>query len=289
MARSNDRLTVTMFLAGLFHLIVILGVTFAAPPSDTSEVPTLEVLLVDNSLPDSAENERASYLSDRTQQGAGNATDGRTRQPGPGSAPETAPGEKTPAPDASRREFDPDGNLIVTRGGATQFVADPADMALPPLPRELEAGIPTPYSGRDGDAALALKGPEQRDLLVTPSTRASDVATYLEGWKRRIEQVGTLNFPNEARRRHLSGNPLVLVVLASNGGLVRADVRRSSGHAELDQAALDILRLATPFESFPPELALRYDVLRFSYEWEFVAGELAGSSVALPAEPIDPE
>jgi protein TonB len=109
------------------------------------------------------------------------------------------------------------------------------------------------------------------------------VAVYLDAWKRRIEQVGTLNFPNEARRRHLSGNPLVLVVLASNGGLVRADVRRSSGHAELDQAALDILKLATPFEAFPQELAVRYDVLRFSYEWEFVAGRLTGSAVELPA------
>lgn len=289
MSQQNDRLTVTMFLAGLFHLIVILGVTFAPPPSDTSEVPTLEVLLVDNALPDSAENERASYLSDRTQQGSGNAADGRTRQPGSGSAPASAPGEKAPAPDLSRQSFDEDGNLIVTRARATRFVADPADMALPPLPEELEAGIPSPFSGLDPDAALALKGRERRELLVTPSTRASDVAIYLDGWKRRIEQVGTLNFPNEARRRHLSGNPLVLVVLASNGGLVRADIRRSSGHAELDQAALDILRLATPFESFPAELSTRYDVLRFSYEWEFIAGQLAGSTVELPADDAVPD
>jgi protein TonB len=289
MAQSNDRLTVTMFLAGLFHLIVILGVTFAPPPSDTSEVPTLEVLLVDNSLPDSAENKRASYLSDRTQQGSGNAADGRTRQPGAGSAPANTPGEKSPAPEVSQPSYDEDGNVIATRAAATRFVANPADMALPPLPEELEAGIPTPFSGPDPNAALALKGTERRELLVTPSTRASDVATYLDGWKRRIEQVGTLNFPNEARRQHLSGNPLVLVVLASNGGLVRADIRRSSGHAELDQAALDILKLATPFESFPAELSRRYDVLRFSYEWEFVAGQLAGSSVELPADGAVPE
>ncbi len=289
MSQSNDRLTVTMFLAGLFHLIVILGVTFAPPPSATSEVPTLEVLLVDNSLPDSAENEHASYLSDRTQQGSGNASDGRTRQPGSGSAPESAPGEKTPAPDAARPSYDEDGNVIVTRAGATHFVADPADMALPPLREERQAGIQTPFSGLDPAAALALKGRERRELLVTPSTRASEVATYLDGWKRRIEQVGTLNFPNEARRRHLSGNPLVLVVLASNGGLVRADIRRSSGHSELDQAALDILKLATPFESFPPDLSARYDVLRFSYEWEFVAGELAGSSLEVPVDGAVPE
>ena len=289
MSQSKDRLTVTMFLAGFFHLIVILGVSFAPPPSDTSEVPTLEVLLIDNSLPDSAENRRASYLSERTQQGSGNASDGRTRQPGSGAAPEDSPGEDTLVPESAPQAFDEDGNLIVTRGRTTRFVADPADMALPPLPQELEAGIPTPFSGPDAGVALALKGRERRELLVTPSTRASDVAVYLDAWKRRIEQVGTLNFPNEARRRHLSGNPLVLVVLASNGGLVRADVRRSSGHSELDQAAMDILKLATPFEAFPAELAARYDVLRFSYEWEFVAGRLTGSAVELPGPDAGPE
>lgn len=285
MSQSNDRLTVTVFLAGLFHLIVILGVTFAPPVSDPSIVPTLEVLLIDNSLPESAANDRASYLAARTQQGSGNAADGRTREPGSGVAPEDAPGESEPG-----REPVPDreagGNLLTSADRATRFVSDPVRTV---LPKALDAGIPTPFAGADPNAALALKGRERRELLVTPSTRASDVAVYLDAWKRRIEQVGTLNFPNEARRRHLSGNPLVLVVLASNGGLVRADVRRSSGHAELDQAAMDILKLATPFEAFPQELAARYDVLRFSYEWEFVAGRLTGSAVELPAGAGSPE
>jgi hypothetical protein len=42
---------------------------------------------------------------------------------------------------------------------------------------------------------------------------------------------------------------------------------------------MDILKLATPFEAFPEDLAARYDVLRFAYEWRFVSGRLAGSSV----------
>lgn len=286
MSQSSDRLTVTVFLAGLFHLIVILGVTFAPPVSDPSIVPTLEVLLVDSSLPESAANDRASYLAARTQQGSGNAADGRTREPGAGAAPADARGETAPGREPAPEDRATDENLLASAGRASRHAPDPVRA---PLPEALDAGIPTPFAGADPDAALALKGRERRQLLVTPSTRASDVAVYLDAWKRRIEQVGTLNFPNEARRRHLSGNPLVLVVLASNGGLVRADVRRSSGHAELDQAALDILKLATPFEAFPQELAARYDVLRFSYEWEFVAGRLTGSAVEVPAGAAGPE
>jgi protein TonB len=63
---------------------------------------------------------------------------------------------------------------------------------------------------------------------------------------------------------------------------VRADVRGSSGHGELDRAAMDILKLATPFEPFPPALAARHDVLRFAYEWQFVGGRLEGSAVEVP-------
>ena len=126
-------------------------------------------------------------------------------------------------------------------------------------------------------------GAPRRELVVTPNTRTSEVAVYLDAWKRRIEQVGTVNFPNAARRSKLSGNPVIEVVLASSGGLVRADVRRTSGYGELDRAAIDILKLATPFEAFPEELAARHDVLRFAYEWQFVGGRLAGSAVEIPA------
>ena len=150
------------------------------------------------------------------------------------------------------------------------------------LPLETFAGTSSPFAGSDTDAELQLKGAPRRELLVTPNTRLSEVALYLDAWKRRIEQVGTVNFPNAARRSKLSGNPVVEVVLASSGGLVRADVRRSSGYGELDRAAMDILKLATPFEAFPEELAAKYEVLRFSYEWRFVGGRLAGSSVEAP-------
>jgi protein TonB len=286
MAQSKDRLTITLFLAGAFHLIVILGVTFAAPAADQPVVPTLEVLLVNNALPESAQNDRASYLAERTQQGSGNSASDSTRLPGAGNAPEDARGdlEGGAVPALPPDTVGGDGEVLTGRDGTPRFTARAADAAAPaPAPRQALAGQPSPFAGSDDAAELELKGAERRELLVTPSTRTSDVAVYLDAWKRRIEQVGTLNFPNEARRRRLSGNPVIEVVLASNGGLVRAVVRRTSGHGELDRAAMDILKLATPFEAFPPELSARHDVVRFAYEWQFVGGRLAGSAVELPA------
>lgn len=287
---SSDRLTVTLFLAGVFHLIVILGISFAPPAADFGPVPTLEVLLVNNPLPDASRNERADYLAERTQQGSGNSPDGKTRQPQAGSAPDTLPGApeggaELPVPEGRVRG---DGELLTSRGGKPRFAAAAADAdAAALLPRETIAGASFPFAGSDADAELQLKGATRRELVVTPNTRSSEVAVYLDAWKRRIEQVGTVNFPNAARRSKLSGNPVIEVVLAAGGGLVRADVRRSSGHGELDRAAMDILRLAAPFEPFPENLASRHDVLRFAYEWQFVGGRLAGSAVEVPASGTD--
>ncbi len=290
-AGSGDRLTVTLFLAGVFHLILILGISFAPPVASQGDVPTLEVLLVSNALPDSSLNQDADYLAERTQRGSGNSADGQTRRPAAGEGPMAMQGMPEGGLEARQPEgsVGGEGRLLTGRGGKPRFIADSADANAAPAsqPRETFAGSSSPFAGSDEDALLTLKGRPRRELVVTPNTRTSEVAVYLDAWKRRIEQVGTVNFPNSVRRSKLSGNPVIEVVLASSGGLVRADVRRSSGHGELDRAAMDILKLATPFEAFPEELAVRHDVLRFAYEWQFVGGRLAGSAVEIPATTPD--
>jgi protein TonB len=72
------------------------------------------------------------------------------------------------------------------------------------------------------------------------------------------------------------------VGIGVDGKLDRAVIRRSSGNAELDQAALEILKLSSPFDPFPPELARQYKVLRFAYEWQFSGGRAASGTVSVP-------
>jgi protein TonB len=61
-------------------------------------------------------------------------------------------------------------------------------------------------------------------------------------------------------------------------------VQRSSGAGALDEAALTILKLASPFEPFPAELSAVYSQLRFAYQWDFVSGALRSGAVTVSAD-----
>jgi protein TonB len=115
---------------------------------------------------------------------------------------------------------------------------------------------------------------------VTPDTRAATLAPYLDGWRRKVERIGTINYPTVARTLGVKASPVVEVGIAANGTLDKAIIRQSSGYPDLDNAALQILKLASPFDPFPPELAHEYRVLRFSYEWQFVGGRMRGGAVS---------
>ena len=285
----DDRLLVMLFLVALFHLIVILGVSFAASPArDSGAVHSLDVLLVSDALPESRRNDEAMYLAQRTQLGAGNARDlSRPQLPTASDAPVDLPGEI----DGQSLQQDyagPTGgdlSAIASTGASSRlrYEADAARAAAQAgdVSRQLVAGTITTLPASSDDAELRLKGPPRRELIVTASTRTSDVAVYLDAWRNKVERIGTLNFPNQARRRAMSGNPVVEVALTSDGRLAEVKLRRSSGFPELDKAAVDILRLAAPFEPFSRELAARHDALRFAHEWQFVRGQVTGSAVSV--------
>jgi protein TonB len=123
--------------------------------------------------------------------------------------------------------------------------------------------------------APVVRSENLRERVLTASTRQTLFADYLVSWKEKVERVGTLNFPDAARRLGLEGSPVLEVAIASDGTLQSVKVVESSGQPALDEAAERILRLASPFDPFPRDLRHSYDVLRFSYEWRFIKGQMA--------------
>jgi periplasmic protein TonB len=287
-APVRDRFVAMLLLVALLHAIVLLGVSFTDGASRFSDTPQLDVMLVTNEVPEARNNERAAYLAQRTQLGAGN-TDAQ-RFASPASRGALASPQRSGAGHESASHHDSDAaerQLLATSGDTAdiRYIGQAAVLDggnnLPLLLGDTEG---EPRSGRGDSVELLLRGKADAQHWVTPDTQASRLAPYLAAWKRKVERVGTLNFPAVARSSGLTGSPVLEVQIAANGRLIQAGVRRSSGFGALDQAAMAILKLASPFDPFPPDLAADYARLRFAYQWDFVAGALQTGDVTASSD-----
>ncbi|NJD31256.1 MAG: energy transducer TonB [Gammaproteobacteria bacterium] len=282
--RPEDRLATAIFIAALVHGLIILGVKFSAPAANENPLPTLEVLLVPEGPPE-ADNPKASYIAQRSQHGSGTARDRKRTSLPEASASllenQGQPGGDSLTPDASTETVG--GTQLLssrsTEAHRTTSGAETQQATAAAVPMEAKPLQQIGANATAADASLHLRGDPSTDDRLLADTRESIIASYLDGWKRRIERVGTLNFPNEACRRGLSGNPVLEVAIRADGGLEQVVVRRSSGHRELDNAALGIVRLASPFDPFPSAMRERYPVLRFAYEWQFLKGQVEEGAV----------
>lgn len=272
---SRDRLTTMLVLAAMLHGMVILGVSFTAPGGADGPVDRgMEVLLVSDELPEARQNPTATYLSQRTQTGSGNTQERRAAR-----LPAQARPESAPAPAQRDPREAADGEQIL----ASNAAAGGTPIQILPLSAQLagEEGQPS-EAQRAGDDELVLRGLSRDELYLAADTRASRLAPYLDAWRRRVERVGTINYPSAAQREGLKGNPVIEITLQRDGRLRSARIQRSSGKAQIDAAALDILRLASPFDPFPPELARDFRTLRFAYEWRFEGGQASPGTVTVP-------
>lgn len=283
--RPEDRLATAVFVAALLHGLLILGVRFSGPAADDGSLPTLEVLLVPEG-PAEAPNPGAAYIAERSQHGSGTGVDTqRTSLPEAMDAGQEGaqPDDGFAAPQDPAEAADGRSPILTSRQlAARRTVAGEAATEVAPAAASPGAPLAIPPVSLNAAAAeerLHLRGKPSADGQLRADTRESAIARYLDGWKRRIERVGTLNFPNEARRREMSGNPVIEVVIHADGTLAAVIVRRSSGHRELDDAAVAIVRLAAPFDPFPAAMRERYPVLRFAYEWQFLNGRLGSGAV----------
>jgi protein TonB len=284
---ANDRMLTTCFVAALLHGIIILGVSFSSTSSKSGDegAPGLEVVLVNDRAPSVASNPNARYLSQRSQLGSGNTLK-RERSLIPKSSLMAVDRLGVPSGEGldSRRAGADTGaeDLVATHSPSQKifyFASATAVKESSELPLLLEKRPDLAMTPNDDGIELRLRGEAKHELWIAADTRESDVAVYLDSWRRKIERVGTMNFPNAARREKLSGTPVVEVTIGADGKLLQTLVRRSSGHAEIDEAAMRILKLAAPFDPFPSELSAKHDQIRIAYEWQFLGGTSQGGAV----------
>jgi protein TonB len=277
---AADRLGMTLFLAVALHAIIILGISFVPPDKKSSDLPpTMEVILVHSKSEEKPD--RADYLAQVTQQGGGDVKE-KVRPSSPfantaarseqGNAPQTRP-LMAPLPQAT-----PDPHNVVTADRArlkTQIT--PGDRR-PQVPDAVTAAELIPPSQEIARLAAEISqrvensARQKPDKYITASTRESVAAAYLDAWRMKVERVGNLNYPDEARRANLSGDLMLDVAINVDGSLHSVKVVRSSGYRVLDEGAVRIVQMAAPYASLPQSIRKETDVLHILRTWVFEDG-----------------
>ncbi len=283
-----DRLPAMLFLAALFHGILIIGVTFNPELANQfASAISLEVTIVADADQQIDRPDEAAYLAQASQEGGGNTTEQvRPTAPLQSAMPVDNEGQDdgTALLDAQAHKQSADELLATQDASDRQIEIDPRSDPQPETSTAIamEAGsevtLPLP---QEDQATMLIRDDEPRQLIISADTRESVVAAYLDNWKRRIESVGDSYLPQLGKIDDISGSPTLMVAIDMSGNLTEAVIRRTSGSTVLDLAALDILHRASPFDPFPPEVSAEYDIVRFEYKWLF-ADQLVSSSTVQP-------
>ena len=259
------------------HLLLIIGVGFALPRIPKWDDPhnVMDVVLVNSKSP--TKPVKADALAQANLDGGGN-TDEKRRASTPLPYDRRQPSPELKAAENRVKQLEAEAQELMTRIKSKTAVT--------------QAEIRTESGKSDGEAReLVDKAAEiarleaqirrehqayqERPKRQFVGARASEsrFALYVDNWRQKIERVGNLNYPQEARQRKIYGSLQITVAIKANGEIESVEINRRSGHKVLDDAALRIVRLASPFEPFPPNIRVDTDILHITRTWTFTKAE----------------
>ena len=260
-----DRLMTALLVALALHALLILGVGFSLPePPPQDRLPTLDITLVpkQNDRPP----EDPDYLAETSQRGAGNVTEKVQPQEARVAAPANTPPPAEPAPQPPQLVAERSRTRVEQ---ASKTPAEPPKQASAAelINRSMEL-VNLEEQLRQSIKAYSK---QPREKFISASTREFKYASYMNDWVAKVERVGNLNYPDEARRKKLSGKLLLDVALNADGSVRSIRLVRSSGYKVLDDAAIRIVQLASPFPPLPAEIRAETSVLHIIRTWEFLS------------------
>jgi len=95
------------------------------------------------------------------------------------------------------------------------------------------------------------------------SLKGSAEALYVESFTKKLEQIGNIHYPEEAAKQGLSGRLIANTLLDRAGRVIEIQITVSSGSSILDQAAIQLIKLAGPYP-MPRKLREEYDQLNIT-------------------------
>ncbi|TDL97127.1 TonB family protein [Stutzerimonas stutzeri ATCC 17588 = LMG 11199] len=281
--RPADRLGFTLFLAAALHLALILGLGFTlSEPKQISK--TLEITL--STFKSEEKPKDADFLAQDNQLGSGTLEHK--------ASPKTT--EQTPFQDTEVRKVTPPAappqstspapaKTVVTTRSRQPEKAEVKQQTQPqpkaqPAPAFDSSQLSAEIASLEAELAQDVERYAKRPRVSRQNSAATmrDIsAWYRDEWRKKVERIGNLNYPDEARRQQIYGSLRMLVTINRDGTVQELRVIESSGQPVLDDAALRIVRLAAPFAPFTGELAQKFDQVEIIRTWRFERGDRLSS------------
>jgi periplasmic protein TonB len=257
-----------------------MAVHFRFPQAEraSAESRALEVVLVNARTKERPA--KAEVLAQANLDRGGNVDeDRRAKTPLPVTTPRK-PGKDLA--DAERRvqQLEAQQQRLLAQARENERRVPPEPPKAPPAPE------PPAPSGRDladlSLAAMRLQAQIDRQIdeyqkrprkkFIGANAREYRFAQYEEDWRIKVERIGTLNYPPEARGKHY-GHLRLTVTIRADGSVESVELDRSSGLKVLDAAAFKIVRMASPFAAFPADIRRDTDLLVITRTWFFGQGD----------------
>jgi len=277
---SNERFGFTVFLSICVHAIIILGVGFSYLEELNSQT-TLEVTMAQYRSELAPED--ADFLAQENQTGSGALDEAAAPStPFESDFNDDTIQEVLPIPQAPDivNETELQDIAVISTSDNEDIISQQLEELEPEKQQPL-----TDKAARDELSLTIASLQAQLDLrrqayarrprrytISSASTQKSHDALYLDTWRRRIEAVGNINYPSEARRQQIYGSLRMLVALLPTGEVDEIQILQSSGYGILDQAAIEIVKLAAPFQPFPEAMRTEADILEIIRTWRFHEG-----------------
>lgn len=273
---DNDRLGMTFFLASIFHGILILGISFSLAQAEHDTAHTLDIILVQTHNP--SEPDEAKYLAQVSQKGGGDSEEkSRVRELFTTPSLADQPGLATQNQQQQVSSQQQSEQIAMLHQDQSDYSVSTDKKPTPPdettVSRQESQNENTRTARLAQEISNIIENRSEKPKVkyMNSSTREFLPARYMREWINRVERIGNLNYPDQARREELSGTLILDVAIKSDGTLIDIDLRKSSGHKILDDAAQRIVRLAAPYSPFPAKLKQEADVLHITRSWEFMS------------------
>ncbi len=264
------RVGISALASVLLHAFLLFGIAFNLPDAIKlkNAAPPLEIILVNSKS--AAKPVEADSLAQANLAGGGNTAEKRrAKSPLPPQNTRESKSDEIASKQEKLAELERESRHLLSTIKSNEAPQVQSERKIADTHTLVQKSLEIARLEAQIDSSMDAYQRIPKETDISPSTREYRFARYVEDWRIKVERVGSMNFPEKAKKMQIFGNLLLDVCIKADGELARIEIVRSSGYRILDEAAIRIAKLAAPYAPLPGDIRKDTDVLCIYRTWMF--------------------